>query len=411
MRFDKHSANCDYVHNMEAVEGKISEGASESGTKFILDQAAVKYIRARLRASSIAEWILQFYNWSKEKYHGADRVRFLDCAHIYVSTARRLESHEPMSELRKSIHALETTQSARKGSGGGSILMREKRGSNTYVNDISSTQMDRLAVLKQFEFHLYAEGAGKTRVPSGKTISVLNGHAKSYMKQRNLAREAIRQTEAILSLMAPGLPKIWASRYLEVMKLLEVRGIDAIESIAELWSSQAERLSDGVTERERQTGKAEITYGGKSDPDGRMLVLHAFQSVSEWGKYRNTNFLSEEASAVADADKFGINDSEGLDSDLAFIPRITASLRYLQKHLSPSSKESWWRIDVLTSYSAPQQVAIVVSLAISCISLTLCLTFCISKVVEQWLDGGENLQLAAATVALAFVAFVWQASL
>ena len=82
---------------------------------------------------------------------------------------------------------------------------------------------------------------------------------------------------------------MWASRYPEVMRVLEKHGLDAIDRIAEVWGAQAEHLSDDLEQRERMTGQPEFAYGGKGDPDGRNLVLSTFQSVPEWGKFSKKN--------------------------------------------------------------------------------------------------------------------------
>ena len=196
------------------LNGESTDRVDESGTKFMLDQTAVKFVRARLRAATIADWILGYYSWSQESYHGADRDRFLRCAQFYVEIIEKLEISNHMSELRRAISSVQNEMTAREPmiQGGGimSSAHRTRHRSQTRKRKLQGAT-DKLAVLKQFESHLYSDGARmNVNVVNGKTISVLDRHAKSYMEQRAIAHLA-RQQAGGVSLVGPGLPRMWAS--------------------------------------------------------------------------------------------------------------------------------------------------------------------------------------------------------
>lgn len=406
------------VSDADAQSADVMVEDNESGTKFMLDQTAVKFVRARLRAATIADWVTSYYSWSQESYRGSDRARFMRCARIYVQIIEKLEVADPMSELRRAIKSVEGKMSSQRTSGrqgGGSIPLgtQSQEFSDGRSREVQQQEAaDKLAVLRQFESHLYSEGATQpTRhVVNGKTISVLDRHAASYMEQRLTAHLARRQAQAITSLMSPGLPKIWASRYAEVMGVLEARGIDAIDTIAEIWGAQAEHLSDDLEKREKRTGRSEFAYGGKADPDGRNLVLTAFRSVPEWGKYvKKPHKIGESTrkdsgSKNADVVYGGNFRTDAVPKPL--LPQVSGWLLKLLDHLSPTSSVSWWRLANLRAKPVAAQVGIFLTLAVCCLCFSLLVTYVVSAMVEQWIGGGENVQLAVTGTVFILIALI-----
>ena len=71
------------------------------------------------------------------------------------------------------------------------------------------------------------------------------------------------------------------------MKAIETKGVDHLHVLRVEWGKKARIQAQRLAKKVAETGKEQYSIGGEEDPDGRMLVIEAFESVSEWKEYRN----------------------------------------------------------------------------------------------------------------------------
>ncbi len=272
-------------------------GDGEGGTKWMLDQAAAMYVRARIASHRVVRRMEALGRRARTGFVGRDPGRFRACAQFYAQTARLLdEKVELMNGLAAEIEWRRAASPPQlsPGHGGGlsSAVQRQQRRPTRRPG----RHDDELAILLEFQRHLFDRGADNgdahshvtsglpASLPPGR-IAVFDRMVAEYMAERSSALFAIRQVRAIVGLMADGLPRRWAQRYLEVMQQVEQHGLSAIAEIAVVWGDAADQLAAQLAQRERATGVRQYSYGGDGDPDGRMLVVSVFTSLPEWGGY------------------------------------------------------------------------------------------------------------------------------
>ena len=241
--------------------------SQESGTKFMLDETAKTYIRSRLRAYRVLfrmeeladnnfEQRLLFYG---ELSYERENIEF------YLLLVRSLDQGNMMERISDELEHRKTLSVWR-----------------------TRLQDEEMNILEEFQRHLMPEETSnrrrtmmkrrrKRRLPEGR-VEMLDTLVSEYMAARAAATYSYRQATALVGMMSEGLPKKWARLYLEVQQTLETKGLDYLKVLSEEWSQTADRL-----EKERVPGS--YSYGGDGDPDGRMLVLEAFENSEEWNIY------------------------------------------------------------------------------------------------------------------------------
>ena len=254
------------------------EVESESGTKWMLDQCATSFMIARIRAYRI---LLQMEDLSDHTFD--QRMLFYgstnndrENAEFYLAVARAIDNRNVMESISLELERLEL------------IGVWKTRRQDEEVN-----------ILKEFQRHLIPLNVDqqqreqysnrrkrKARLPEGR-IPALDKLVKEYMRFRADADLSVRQVSALILMMAEGLPKRWAEKYAKVMKAIETKGVDHLHVLRVEWSKKAHIQAQRLAQKVAATGKEQYSIGGEEDPDGRMLVIEAFESVSEWTEYRN----------------------------------------------------------------------------------------------------------------------------
>lgn len=279
----------------ENGESDDTEEYRESGTKFMLDECASGYMRSRIQGREV---LLRMEAFADKTYD----QRMLIYGHssternnveFYLSTVRHLEANV---ELMSGI----------------SLAVEQYKSLGVWTTQL---QQRRLNILLEFQKHLlpgerggalatsFTSGKGRDRMrrnrrkakrylPDGR-IPELDTYVAEYMKTRAAALTLQRQARALVGFMSDGLPKRWASLYLEVMAELEEKGgLARLKTLAFEWEKKANKLSMDLLRREKQSGDKQYSYGGKGDPDGRLLVLSAFDGINEWIDFVAENNIS-----------------------------------------------------------------------------------------------------------------------
>ena len=275
----------------------------ESGTKFMLDACAAGYMRARIHGR---EALLRMEAYADRTFdqrmliYGHSSVDRND-AEFYLSTVRHLESDVELMggislavEQYQSLGVWTTPQQQRRmnilfefqkhllpGEKGGALATSFKGGA---VAD--KRQRRRQARQRRRRRH------ARRYLPVGR-IPEMDQFVTEYMQTRATALTLQRQAQALVGFMSDGLPKRWAGLYLEIMESVEERGgLTQIAVLGGEWAFEADRLTEELLRRERASGQRQYSYGGEGDPDGRMLVLAAFERVPEWVRFVEDHYVS-----------------------------------------------------------------------------------------------------------------------
>ena len=273
----------------------VDDTYRESGTKFMLDQCAAGYVRARLHGRDVMMRMEAYADRTFDQrmliygHSSIDRNN----AEFYLATVRHLESDVELMagislavEKYQSLGVWTTPQHQRHLN----ILLEFQRHllpgerggaqATSFTSDTVSaggSMTDRRSQRRSRQHHNRRRYLLEGRIPQ------LDQFVAEYMQARATALTLWRQARTLVGLMSDGLPKRWASLYLEVMEAVEEQGgLKQILVIGEEWSWEAQRLTEDLTRQEYASGQRRYLYGGKDDPDGRMLVFSAFQSVPEW---------------------------------------------------------------------------------------------------------------------------------
>jgi hypothetical protein len=257
--------------------GKDTDEESESGTKWMLDQCAASFMQARVHAFDVLIRMEDLADRTFDQrmlfYGSTNNDR--ENAEFYLAVARSIDNKDVMESI-----SLELERRKLIG------VWRTQR------------QDEEVNILEEFQRHLIPSNVvkqnrkrysndkrrRKRRLPEGR-IAALDELVQQYMSFRAAADFSARQAAALTAMMAEGLPKRWAQKYSTVMKGVETKGLDYIHVLHEKWKKLAEKLAFDLAKKVAETGREQYSIGGEDDPDGRMLVLNAFENVPEWVKY------------------------------------------------------------------------------------------------------------------------------
>ena len=252
------------------VQQESAEG-SESGTKWMLDECAGAFMRARLRAHDVLHQMEMTADETFDQrmlfYGSTNNDR--ENAEFYLLVARSIDKNNVMERI--------STELERRNLMG---VWRTRR------------QDEEVNILMEYQRHLLGttelgkrrRRRRRRRLPEGR-IPALDTLVNQYMSLRADAQFSVRQASALVAMMAEGLPKQWARRYISIMNAVETNGLDHLGDIYVQWSKEAERQAEALARKMQETGRPQYSYGGEGDPDGRLLVLEGFTEVEEWNAY------------------------------------------------------------------------------------------------------------------------------
>jgi hypothetical protein len=284
--------------------------------KFLLDQQASRYVRARLKSTSIIHTMVDELEFSEKHYVAKDFHRYVGCIEYYIRTAAYLETQSNMQsaifdEIRNAQVLIDwnpATDQKQKLRDHLNIMLEYQRNMDDDEEEevnVNNRKNDELGTTSSSTSRGTKNRRQKETIKRVKTV---NGEIKLiapegriykldllvgiYMKFRRESKKALRQAKIIISMMEKkSYSREKAKYYIDIMNSLENHGIQHVQQIHDALNEMDYDDDDHVDDDHVTNGNILMDRKYLNKLLSKENIIRTFLSCEEWKKFKDPNTL------------------------------------------------------------------------------------------------------------------------